>query len=92
MKTTMNISVEKGLKESFSVFAKSIWTNPTNLINMLMQDAVNHKRVNFSWNPYLDIDIESFSKEELEDLKNSKSIIESTEVIKNVLSNRKKLL
>lgn len=33
----------------------------------------------------LDIEIESFSKEELEDLKNSKSIIESTERIKSVL-------
>lgn len=34
---------------------------------------------------YIDLQIESFSKDELEDLKNSKSIIESIEKIKSIL-------
>ena len=89
MKTTMNISVEANLKEAFTNFAREIWTNPTNLINMLMQNSVNNREVLFTRKrPNLDIEIESFSKEELEELKDSKSIIDSTKRIKKALSNK----
>lgn len=66
MKTTMNISVDQNLKDAFSKFAREIWTNPTNLINMLMQNSVNNGEVLFSRKNILDIEIEPFNDEEIE--------------------------
>ena len=84
MKTTMNISVEKKLKEEFTSFAREIWTNPTNLINMLMQNSVNNREVSFTRKKAnLDIEIEPFTNEEIESF--------WEEFIKKSQSNTKKI-
>jgi antitoxin component of RelBE/YafQ-DinJ toxin-antitoxin module len=41
MKTTMTISLEKDLKENFTNFSKSLGTNPTNLLSMMMKNTLN---------------------------------------------------
>lgn len=41
MKATMSVSVERDIKEKFSHFAKSIGSNPTNLLNMFMVETIN---------------------------------------------------
>lgn len=65
MKTTMTISVEEDLKKAFFTFSKQIWTNPTNLVNMLMQNTVSTREVNFRANNFLDLEIEEFSEDEI---------------------------
>lgn len=45
MKTTMNISVDSSLKKAFKDVATAMWTNPSNLMQMLMTNAVNTGKV-----------------------------------------------
>lgn len=45
MKTTMNISVDASLKKAFKEVATAMWTNPSNLLQMLMTDAVNTGKI-----------------------------------------------
>jgi 3-methyladenine DNA glycosylase Tag len=54
-----------------------------------MIDAMNKKILSFWWKAYLDIEIERFSEEEIEDLKSCKSIIKNTEKIKNIIQDVK---
>lgn len=65
MKTTMTISVEEDLKREFFAFSKQIWTNPTNLVNMLMKNTIINREVNFRANNFLDLEIEPFSEDEI---------------------------
>jgi len=48
MKDTMTISLEKGVKERFSRFAKSLGTNPTNLLNMMIVHSMNTQSITFT--------------------------------------------
>lgn len=48
MKTTMTISLEKELKQKFTRFSRSLWTNPTNLLSMMMKSTLNSWEVKFS--------------------------------------------
>ena len=43
MKTKMSITVDNDLKTLFNEFAKSIWTNSSNLIQMMMSNGHNLK-------------------------------------------------
>lgn len=86
MKTTMNISLDKELKVAFTEYAKGIGTNPTNLINMLMKNTINTKGFSIWHNPLLDIEIERYSKKELNELMSSKSIIKNTAKLRELLS------
>lgn len=86
MKTTMTISLEKDLKQNFTNFSKSLGTNPTNLLSMMMKNTLNSWEVKFKSNPFLDIEIESFSDTEIKNLKNNKNIQENTKKLKRILS------
>lgn len=87
MKTTMTISVDKELKDAFSNFSKQIWTNPTNLINMLMVNTISTRQVNF-WSKNDDkFEIEAFSEEEMNSLMNNKSIQKNYDKLKKILIN-----
>ena len=76
MKATMTISLPKDLKENFTYFAKSLWTNPTNLLCMIMKNTITTREVKFI-NPIFDIEIEPFSDEEIKSF--SKNFLEKTE-------------
>jgi len=75
MKDTMTISLEKDLKKDFSEFAKSLWTNPTNLLCMMMKNTMVRRKVEFI-NPILDFEIEPFSNEEINNF--SKNFLKKT--------------
>jgi antitoxin component of RelBE/YafQ-DinJ toxin-antitoxin module len=83
MKTTMTISVDKELKNAFSNFSKQIWTNPTNLINMLMVNTINTRQVKFWSRESDDFEIEAFSEDEINSF--------SSEFIEKTNENTKKL-
>ncbi|MDD5213527.1 MAG: hypothetical protein PHG82_03810 [Candidatus Gracilibacteria bacterium] len=72
MKTTMTISVDKDLKEAFSIFSREMGTTPTNLMNMMMKNTVNRRDYDVSG-----FEIEAFSKDEKESLLTNKSIQKS---------------
>jgi hypothetical protein len=84
MKTTMTISLEKDLKKNFTNFSRSLWTNPTNLLSMMMKNTLNSWEVKFSANPFLDIEVESFWDEEIKSLKNNKSIQKNTKKLERI--------
>jgi len=87
MKTTMTISVEEDLKKAFFAFSKQIWTNPTNLVNMLMKNTIITKEINFRANNFLDLEIEPFSEEEIKSLTNNKGIQKNTKRLEKILIN-----
>ncbi len=74
MKSTLTISLEKDLKEAFVSFAKSLWTNPTNLLNMMMKNSIVTRELNFVSPTNIDIEIEPFCNEEIKSLNNNKNI------------------
>ena len=86
MKTTMTISLEKDLKEDFSTFARDIWTNPTNLLNMMMKNTLSTREVRF-WKPILDIEVEPFSEEEVKMLQENPRIQENLRKAEKLLAN-----
>jgi len=59
----MSVSVERDIKEKFSHFAKSIGSNPTNLLNMFMVETINKWEIRFKRN-YLEMEFEDFSQEQ----------------------------
>lgn len=63
MKATMSVSVEKDIKDQFSNFAKSIGSNPTNLLNMFMVETINTGEIRFKRN-YLEMEFDSFSQQQ----------------------------
>jgi antitoxin component of RelBE/YafQ-DinJ toxin-antitoxin module len=63
MKTTMSVSVEKDIKDQFLNFAKSIGSNPTNLLNMFMVETINKGEIQFKRN-YLEMEFDSFSQKQ----------------------------
>lgn len=85
MKTTITISLEKELKEDFTLFSRTLWTNPTNLINMLMKNAMNRRRVEFE-TPKLDIEIEPFSEAEIKSLWDNVKIQEWMKKLEKLLA------
>lgn len=88
MKTTMTISLEKELKQNFTRFSRSLWTNPTNLLSMMMKNTLNSWEIKFSVNPFLDIDIESFWNEENKLLSSNKNIQKNTKKLQRIFSNK----
>jgi len=86
MKDTMTISLEKELKESFARFAKSLGTNPTNLLNMMMVHSLNTKSITFEA-PQNFFELEQFSNSELKDLQDSFKIRNGLEEIESLLEN-----
>ncbi len=84
MKATMTISVPKDLKENFTYFAKSLWTNPTNLLCMIMKNTITTREIKFT-NPILDIEVEPLNDEEMKDLMNDKDIQENTKKLEKLL-------
>jgi antitoxin component of RelBE/YafQ-DinJ toxin-antitoxin module len=64
MKDTITISIEKDLKQEFVTFAKSLGTNPTNLLCMIMKDTIKKREVTFG-NTMSSFEIEPFSEEEI---------------------------
>lgn len=87
MKTTMTISVEEDLKKAFFIFSRQIWTNPTNLVNMLMKNTISTREVNFRADNFLDLEIEAFSEDEIRSLKSNKSIEKNTKKLEKLLAN-----
>lgn len=89
MKTTMTISVDEDLKKEFFAFSKQIWTNPTNLVNMLMKNTITTREVNFRANNSLDLEIESFSEEEIKSFWEDfiKKTNENTKKLEKLLAN-----
>jgi len=90
MKTTMNIIIDKELKDAFSAFAKDIWTNPTNLANMLIKNAVNKRKVSFS-NNIIEVEPDKWEIKIIEDyLKRKKEWkLESVSFTKDYFNNFK---
>ncbi|MCH2188980.1 hypothetical protein MK079_04095 [Candidatus Gracilibacteria bacterium] len=66
MKDTLTISLEKEMKQDFTLFAKSLGTNPTNLLCMMIQSTMRGKKVEFH-NPNIELEIESFSDTEIKE-------------------------
>ncbi len=77
MKSTMTISLDKSLKEKFTDYAISLWTNPTNLLNMIIVNYIKSPTIIFK-NPLLENDIEDFSDKQIKELMNDKSVIKNT--------------
>jgi antitoxin component of RelBE/YafQ-DinJ toxin-antitoxin module len=77
MKTTMSVSVEQELKKQFMDFAKSIGTNPTNLLNMFMVETIHTWEIRFKRN-YLEIEFSDFSPEESENLEKKWKVTSSS--------------
>ena len=67
MKTKMSITIDDELKQLFKAFAKSVWTNSSNLIQMMMSNALTTWEVRFKSNGYSFV-VEDFSDNELGDL------------------------
>ena len=65
MKTTMTISVDEELKKDFFNFSIEVWTNPTNLLNMLMKQTITTRELRFRTNNSLDLEIEAFNQDEI---------------------------
>ena len=84
MKTIMTISLEEELKKSFTDFAKSLGTNPTNLLCMMMKNSISSKEISFTNPSLLDLEIEPFSEEEIEDLMKDKSIRDNMKKLENI--------
>lgn len=47
MKTVLNINIDSELKKEFQLFAKELGTNPTNLLNMMIKEALRNWSVSF---------------------------------------------
>ncbi len=86
MKTTMTISLEKDLKQEFTEFSKALGTNPTNLLSMMIKSTLNSWEVKFSVSPFLDVEVESFSKKETKALKNNKNIQKNIKKLEKVFN------
>lgn len=83
MKTNISISADEKLVEEFTTLAKELWTNRTNLLNMMMTDAI--KSSNFTVKrKYFDIQVENFSQEEEKSINNLASFQKLDETINNL--------
>jgi len=70
MKKIISISAEESVVKDFTELANEFWTNRTNLISMFMVDVINNKKFYFWKKSYVNnISFESFSKNELNELK-----------------------
>ena len=83
MKDTITISLEKGVKERFSKFAKSLGTNPTNLLNMMIIHSMNTKSITFCV-PNISWEFESFSKSELDDIMSDSKITQGLQEMQSI--------
>lgn len=61
-KTIMTISTEEQTKREFSKYAKEMWTNMTNLINMFMKNAPRSRKLEF-YSPIEEVKPEKWEKE-----------------------------
>ena len=48
----LNLSIPKDLKEEFTQFAYKLWTNPTNLLKMLIKNTLATRQVNLRVSPF----------------------------------------
>lgn len=48
----MNINLPRSLKEDFTRLAYNLWTTPSNLLKMLMQNTITTRQVNLRANPF----------------------------------------
>ncbi len=87
MKTTMTISVEEDIKAEFKIFAKELGTNPTTLLSMFMRDSARKWGIRFWSYTNIDFEFESFSAEELMDLKEDTGISGNTLKMERLLAN-----
>lgn len=69
-KSTMLISIDRELKEKFQARAKKMGTNASNLVSMVMVQFLESK----SPEKYLDLEIEPFTDEEMEEMMNDKEL------------------
>jgi hypothetical protein len=83
------LGVSKALKEEFSNFAYAIWTNPTNLLKMLMKQVVLTKEVNFKYDPFSDVTIEPLDTSDWWEEFNRKTE-KNTKKLRTLLAKRRK--
>jgi antitoxin component of RelBE/YafQ-DinJ toxin-antitoxin module len=85
----MNLTVPKDLKEEFARVAYIIWTNPTNLIRILMKQIIRTKQVNLTfWDPFENVEIEPLDISDFSDNFKQKTE-EYTQELRTLLANRK---
>lgn len=71
MKKTFSVSAEEKVIEEFTLVANEFWTNRTNLLSMFMVDVIKNRQIHFNRNtPENNSSFDSFSEDELNDLKN----------------------
>lgn len=87
--SAINISVPKELKEEFSKLAYTLWTNPANLIKILMTQVVLTKEINLKFTPSSNIEVEALNTSDWWKDFNKKSY-ELTKNMSNSLKTRKK--
>lgn len=87
MKTTMNISVDASLKKAFKEVATAMWTNPSNLMQMLMTNAVNTGKVSIDMFDCIHTkEDEAAFQEAMNDLENGETV--SLEEMKDLLKSQ----
>lgn len=87
MKTTMNISVDASLKKAFKEVATAMWTNPSNLMQMLMTNAVNTGKVSIDVFDCIHTkEDEAAFQEAMNDLENGETV--SLEEMKDLLKSQ----
>lgn len=84
----MNLSIPKDLKDEFSKIAYGLWTNPTNLLKMLMKQTITTRQINFSISTFEDIEIEPLDTNDWWDDFNKKSF-ELTKKMSSLLKSKK---
>jgi antitoxin component of RelBE/YafQ-DinJ toxin-antitoxin module len=85
----MNLTVPKDLKEEFTRVAYIVWTNPTNLMRMLMKQVIRTKQVNLTfWDPFENVEIEPLDISDFSGNFKQKTE-EYTQELRTLLANRK---
>ncbi|PIE84959.1 hypothetical protein CSA08_04530 [Candidatus Gracilibacteria bacterium] len=90
MRTTMNFTLKEKLKKEFYDLAKNMGTTPSNLLNMLMQNAVITRSINITLPSKNDwgVEIEPLDTSDWGEEFNRKTE-ENTKKLKNLITNGK---
>lgn len=70
-KTVMTISVDENIKKEFAKYAKSMWTNMTNLLSMFMATAPQSRRLEF-FSPIEEVEPEDWEIKAIEEYREAK--------------------
>jgi len=70
-KTVVTISIDTQTKEEFSKYAKSMWTNMSNLVSMFMKNAPRSKKLEF-FSPIEEVEPDKWEKNAINEYENQK--------------------